>query len=242
MSHNPSSYTKAPRIFVEHVLAESDSFCFEDKVHHYLKNVMRVRDGAPVRLFNGKDGEYLGQIEHAGKKDMCVTVIKKLIPQKARAHKLHLLFSPIKKERMDFLIEKAVELNVTDIHPVLTLHSDIRKLNLDRMRLQIIEAAEQCERLDIPDLHPAEDMFKKLGTWNTSVSMLAALERFDAKPVHEHVSDKECGILIGPSGGFSEDEKQKLAKLDFVTPVSLGENILRAETAAIAALSVIALN
>ncbi len=237
-----SDYTKAPRIFVEHALAESDSFCFEDKVHHYLKNVMRVKDGAPVRLFNGRDGEYLGQIEHAGKKDMCVTVIKRLFPQKAAPRKLHLLFSPIKKERMDFLIEKAVELNVTDIHPVLTLHSDIRKLNSDRMRLQIIEAAEQCERLDIPTLHPAEDMFKKLGAWNASVSMLAALERFDAKPIHECACDTECGILIGPSGGFSEDEKQKLAKLAYVTPVSLGKNILRAETAAIAALSVIALS
>lgn len=200
---------------------------------------MRVRDGAPVRLFNGRDGEYLGNIEHAGNKDMCVTVIKKLRAQKSAPRKTHLLFSPIKKERMDFLIEKAVELNVTDIHPVLTLHSDIRKFNLNRMRAQIIEAAEQCERLDIPELNLAEDMFKKLKGWDVSVPILAAIERVNAKPLRDIKCDSECAILIGPSGGFSEDEKQKLAALPFVTPVSLGENILRAETAAVAALSVI---
>ncbi len=239
MSQNEHGSHKAPRIFVEQALVESDSFCFEDNVHHYLKNVMRIRDGAPIRLFNGRDGEYLGNIEHAGQKDMCVTVVKKLRAQKAAPRKTHLLFSPIKKERMDFLIEKAVELNVTDIHPVLTQHSDIRKWNLDRMRAQIIEAAEQCERLDIPELHLAQPLLKTLGAWNTSVPMLAAIERVDAKNLRDVKCDDECGILIGPSGGFSEEEKQKLSNLPFVTPVSLGDNILRAETAAIAALSII---
>ena len=130
---------------------------------------------------------------------------------------------------------------MTDLHPVLTQNTDVRKINAERIKLQIIEAAEQCERLDIPVLHEIESLFKSFKDWDQSVPLFAALERFDARPLHDFSFAKDSGFLIGPAGGFTEEEKEKLAGMDFVTPVSLGENILRSETAAIAALSLTSL-
>ena len=234
-----TDYTKLPRVYVDTPLIESDTIDIGDGAHHYLKNVMRVQSGEEIRLFNGRDGEYLGRVVVAGKKTLSIQIEKKLKPQKNNGRKIHLLFAPIKKERMDFLIEKAVELGATDIHPVFTQNTDMRKIKEDRLNAQIIEAAEQCERLDIPSLHPAQDLFPALAVWNKSVPFLAALERFDAVPLRQIREDGDCAILIGPSGGFTEEEKQKIAALTFIKPVSLGENILRSETAVVAALAIL---
>jgi len=232
-------FTKSPRVFVAHALSEGLSIDITDDAHHYLKNVMRVMKGDTVRLFNGRDGEFVGRIEDTAKKSLNVTIEKRLRAQKNAVRKIHLLFAPIKKERMDFLIEKAVELGATDLHIVLTQNTDIRKINQDRIATQIIEAAEQCERLDIPALHAPQDLFVKMAGWKKDIPILAAIERSDAKPLSK--TDGDCAVLIGPSGGFDAAEKEKLAALTFINPVSLGENILRSETAAAAALSIIAL-
>lgn len=236
-----ADFTKSPRVYIQDSLSEGISLQFTDGVQHYLKNVLRIMAGDAVRLFNGRDGEFVGRIEDAGKKAISVTVENKLRTQKNPARKVHLLFAPIKKERMDWLVEKAVELGATDLHVVLTQNTDIRKINEERIRTQIIEAAEQCERLDIPTLHAAGDMFKTLALWNKDVPMFAALERFDAAPLRDQANGGECAILIGPSGGFTFDEKEKLASLSFIKPVSLGDNILRSETAVAAALSYLTL-
>ena len=152
---------------------------------------------------------------------------------------MHLLFAPIFNERMDFLIVKAVELGATLIHPVLTQNTDMRKINEDRLHAQIIEAAEQCERLDLPALMPAKDLFAALASWNKNILMLAALERFDAQPLKKRALPGNVAVLIGPSGGFTREEMEKIAALSFIQPVSLGENILRSETAAAAALAIL---
>ncbi len=229
--------TKAPRVYTDLPLSEGLGIFLEDASHHYLKNVMRASVGDVIRLFNGKDGEFSVRLEKMNKKTIEATVEKKLRAQKNPARRVHLFFAPIKKERMDFLIEKAVELGATDLHPVLTQNTDMRKINEDRLNAQIIEAAEQCERMDIPALHAPEDLFKKLHGWE--VPVYAAIERHDAKALRH--DDHDCTILIGPSGGFTQSEKEKLAGMKNITPISLGENILRSETAVVAALSLISL-
>lgn len=233
--------TKSPRLFTQSPLTTGQSLSLEGPAHHYLKNVMRMETGRFIRLFNGRDGEYAAKILSTDKKAMTVSLEHCLRAQKTPDREVHLLFAPLKKERMDFLIEKAVELGATHLHPVYTQNSDVRKLNDERIEAQTIEAAEQCERLDVPVLMPSQDLFASLATWNRSILMLAALERFDARPIRERILPGNVAILIGPSGGFTREEKEKISSLSFIQPVSLGENILRSETAATAALSVLAL-
>lgn len=230
---------KLPRIYVNTPFGTGRSLPLDSSVHHYLKNVMRLEAGAEIRAFNGIDGEYLGRLVTLDKRHAIVLLEKELRTQPAPPRKIHLLFAPIRKERMDWLVEKAVELGATDLHPVLTQNTDMRKINEERMAAQIIEAAEQCERLTVPDLHPVQDLSKILAGW--TVPLLAAIERFDAKPLSSLKTSADVALLIGPSGGFTAEEKEKIAGLPFVTPVSLGENVLRSETAAAAALAVLSL-
>lgn len=135
------------------------------------------------------------------------------------------------------VIEKSVELGVTDFHPVLTHHCDVRKLNTSRIKAQIKEAAEQCERLTLPKLHDVHDIHKAILNWSDNIPLYAALERYDAQPLNKEDVADEAAFLIGPVGGFSEDEKAFLAQRKNITPISLGDNVLRTETAVIACLS-----
>lgn len=231
--------TKSPRLFIDRPLNIGGNATIEGPAHHYLKNVLRIETGAKVRLFNGRDGEFAATVQSADKKAIHVVIDKQLRAQKTPEREIHLLFAPIKKESMDFLIEKAVELGATHIHPVLTQNTDVRKINEDRLHAQMIEAAEQCERLDIPTLMPAKDLFAALATWNKNILILAALERFDAQPLTKRILPGNVAVLIGPSGGFTREEMEKIAALSFIQPVSLGENILRSETAAAAALAIL---
>ena len=141
---------------------------------------------------------------------------------------------------MDFLIEKAVELGVTHLHPVLTEHTEVRKLNEDRIKTQIIEAAEQCERLDIPTIYPLLPLHDVLKTIGTDIKILAGIERQEHAPYIANINiDYPVAALVGPEGGFSPDEISLLKTIDNMTFVSLGQNILRAETASLKFLSCI---
>lgn len=231
-----NDFSKTPRIFADQPLSEGMSIVLPENASHYLKNVMRAGEGDFVRLFNGRDGEFVGKITTATKRAVTITATERLLKQPAPPRRVHLMFTPLKKERLDFLIEKAVELGATDLHPVLTQNTDIRKINEDRIKAQIVEAAEQCERLDIPSLHAPADLFVKLAGWNADTPLYAALERTDA-PLLRPDLQGDCGILIGPPGGFTADERNKITALPYVRPAALGPNILRSETAAIAALS-----
>lgn len=228
---------KLSRVYVDAPLNEGADHIVSESIHHYLKNVMRLEPGAQLRVFNGKDGEFLGVIAEIDKK-RCVLKFQKLLKhQPSAGRKVHLLFAPIKKERMDWLVEKSVELGVTDLHPILTQNTDVRKLNDEKISAQIIEAAEQCERMDIPTLHPVEDIWKTLGGWVCETPILAAIERVEGKTLSTSIPSGDVAFLIGPAGGFTAEEKEKLSKTKGIVPISLGETILRAETAAIAALS-----
>lgn len=205
---------------------------------HYLKTVLRRPDGAKLRVFNGEDGEWQASLHYTGKKGAFLKLQQLLRHAAPAQRRLHLVFAPIRKERMEFMVEKAVELGATDLHPVLTQYTVVRDINEERLRRQIMEAAEQCERLDLPRLHGLTDLKHFLASW-TGKPLLAAIERVEASPVATYASLAECALLIGPEGGFSEEEKENLACQASVHPVSLGNTILRAETAAIFGLSVL---
>lgn len=222
---------KLPRLFTTQRLADQTLIELETGQAHYLHNVMRKKTGGHIRLFNGLDGEWRGSLETLDKRNASVRVTEQLLEQPQNPRALHLLFSPIKKSRQDWLIEKAVELGVTDFHPVLTQNTEVRKINEERVKAQIFEAAEQCERLSIPTLHPLLKLEKAL---EIDVPVLSCLERYDAPPIQTQKTEGNIGFLIGPEGGFTQEEKDKIAKV--TTPVSLGNTILRCETAVIKAL------
>lgn len=239
---NEAYYIKLPRLYVDAELKITGSASLDDKAAHYLGHVLRLKPGAQLRLFDGRNGEWLGEIEDIAKKSAAIKFMKQLRPQPAPGRQIHLLFAPIKKDRLDFLIEKSVELGATDLHPVLTRRTEIRKINEERLRAQIIEAAEQCERFDLPALHKLTELQDKLAHWNPQIPLLTCIERSGAVGIGsaiEGYANCNMAFLIGPEGGFDEREKEGLQKYEFAHNVSLGENILRAETAALKCLSMI---
>jgi 16S rRNA (uracil1498-N3)-methyltransferase len=231
-------YIKCPRLYVDEELIGDAEIIIHDMQAHYLKNVLRKKSGDMVRIFNGRNGEWIAEIADLSKKKILIILREKLKEQSASEYKTHLLFAPIKKNRMDILIEKAVELGATDLHPIITQNTESRKINEDRIRAQIIEAAEQCERLDLPLLHSSLTLDKLLGDWNKPQTLFVALERSDNALRLTKPSD-HAFILIGPEGGFTEKEQEQLMAHDAVSTISLGSRVLRAETAALKALSLL---
>jgi 16S rRNA (uracil1498-N3)-methyltransferase len=234
-----NSITKSPRLYTPLSLKSEQSITLSQEQAHYLKNVLRKNVGDGIRLFNGIDGEWHCRLENVGKKSAEALPESQIRPQAHQTRRIHAFFAPIKKQRMDILIEKAVELGVTDLHPMLTQNTEIRKLNEERIRAQIIEASEQCERLDVPSLYPLEDMIKAISHYKNPI--FAALERGEHPNARDILTEMQnnIAILTGPEGGFTSDEINQLTNTDFIRPVSLGENILRTETAVIKLLALI---
>lgn len=225
--------SKSPRLYVSADLQPGASVVLPDHQAHYLKNVMRAETGSSVRLFNGRDGEWHATIESIDKKKAVLASQSQIRTQPPPRRRVHLLFAPIKKARMEWLIEKAVELGATDIHPVITNHTEVRDINAERTRAQIIEASEQCERLDAPVLHDIMSLKSKLGAWDPNIPIMMGLERANASLLKTSVPENgPLAFLIGPEGGWSQEERELPGNLPFLKPVSLGPDILRAETAA----------
>lgn len=222
---------KFPRLYVPADLGSGSAVALEDAQVHYLKNVLRRENGDQVRLFNGRDGEWLCLLEFAGKRGALAAPERCVKPQPVRKRRVHLLFAPLKKDRLDVLIEKAVELDATDLHPVVTDRTEVREIKEEKMHAHIVEAAEQCERLDVPQLHPVARLDKKIAGW-TNGKIFAGLERSDAKFLSDTlVPEGDCAALVGPVGGWTENERELLNGMQNVQPVSLGANVLRSETA-----------
>lgn len=234
-----NSNTKSPRLYSPVALkANMPVEIASPDQAHYLKNVLRKNAGDVVRVFNGNDGEWLCTIENLNKKAIIIFPLEQIKIQTSLKREIHAYFAPIKKNRMDFMIEKAVELGVTHLHPVLTQNTETRKINEERVKAQIIEAAEQCERLDIPQLLPLTPLDKALA--KRSETIYAAIERGDYPLAHTVLdSQGHIAMLIGPEGGFTQDEIAALLKNPNIKGVSLGENILRAETALLKMLSLV---
>ncbi len=228
---------KYPRLYLNARFKENGEIVLESDHAHYLRAVLRKSVGDYLRVFNGSDGEWVARISELGKKKGAAECVEQVKAQSSVLRRVHLFFSPIKKQRMDFLIEKAVELGVTDLHPVLMNRTESRKINKDRIAAQVIEAAEQCERMDVPVLH---DMVKLPVAVSECVGLdfYAALERDDgAMPLSSFGYAGDCGFIIGPEGGFDEAERAFLLAEPHTKAVSLGEGILRAETAVISCLA-----
>jgi len=229
---------KSPRLYTDQDLNSGLSIELDGGQAHYLKNVLRKNVGGVLRLFNGRDGEWIGTIENLSKRSAFVSLSEQLRLQSVANRRVHIFFPPIKKTRMDFLIEKAVELGATDLHPVLTQNTETRKINEERVQMQIIEAAEQCERLDIPTLYDLCDFKDAIA--QTNIETICAIERCDAVDIKDLKSgDKDIAFLAGPEGGFTKEEHLYLLDQKNCSAVSLGSNILRSETAFLKFLSII---
>lgn len=199
---------------------------------------MRLGIGCDVYLFNGKDGEFRAEVAETGKKS-CTLLIAEKMREFEPCPDIWLIFAPLKKENNDFAIQKAVELGVSKIIPVITEYTSNSNARPERLRLQIIEAAEQCRRVDVPELAEPIKLAGLLKTWNENRKLLFLDETGAGKTAGEILPHcpAPAAILTGPEGGFSEKELENLRNLPYTCGISLGKRILRAETAALSALS-----
>ena len=232
---------RTPRLFVDANLAAGGSIELAAGQAHYLHSVLRLRRDAPVAIFNAADGEWLCRIaENSNNKAVRVTVEHQL-REPGLETDLWLLFAPIKRLRLDWLVEKATELGVSALLPVWTAYTQAERVNLERLRARAIEAAEQSERLSIPELRQPERLEPLLAGWPPERRLIVCDETGGGESLGEAAARLPCGpaaLLIGPEGGFDQRELDAIAKLSFVSRVGLGPRVLRAETAALAALAV----
>ena len=231
---------RAIRLYVDQPLSENATIAPEAGQVHYLRAVMRLGPGDTVNLFNGRDGEWSAQIEHLDRRDGTLRLHER---QQAQAvdPDIRLAFAPLKAAQIGYLTQKATELGATELIPVITERTQVARINTDRLRANAIEAAEQCERLSVPAVRPPVSFDAFCVGWPAGLPLLAAVERTGAPTLAATAAEltPPLGILIGPEGGFSDEERERLSGLPFVTPISLGPRILRADTAAVAALALV---
>jgi 16S rRNA (uracil1498-N3)-methyltransferase len=231
----------AVRLYTESDLATGLTVPLTAGQAHYLGNVMRMKIGDSVVLFNGRDGEWRASIAELRKKGGAASPTEQLRAQE-NGPDLWLLFAPVKRARIDFIAEKATELGVSAIAPVFTDNTAVSRVNEERLRTNAIEAAEQCGRLSVPDIQPAARLVQRLDDWPGDRRIMLCDETGNGAPVYDALAGHANGadpwaILCGPEGGFSPAELDRLAENSIVTRISLGPRILRADTAAIAALA-----
>lgn len=232
---------KSQRIFVEHALEAGLNATLSHQHAHYLLTVLRMESGAHLLAFNGRDGEWRVEIERSSKRAGSLKVISQTREQTPR-NDLMFLFAPIKKDRLDWLVQKAVEMGVGSIAPVITEHTQTSKLREDKLTANVIEAAEQCGVLAVPDLAKVRSLDEVLANWDAARQLIFCDEHSAVRNPLEALlplRGKPLALLIGPEGGFSESERKRLLSLPFVTPIALGPRILRADTAAVAALAAV---
>lgn len=235
------------RLYLRHLLADGARIEADRGKANYLLNVLRLKDGDFVLVFNGSDGEWLAKVQSGGRRDCALQLIERTREQTDRNDLLY-LFAPLKHARLDYMVQKAVEMGAGSLKPVLTQHTQASRVNLERMEANVIEAAEQCGVLSVPDVMAPQPLKDVLAGWpeahpdrkllfcdegegtNNPLLTLAQLKEAGPQPL---------AVLIGPEGGFSEDERTLLRSLEFVTAIPLGPRILRADTAAVAALAVV---
>lgn len=222
-----------PRLFVEAALAEDAVLTLEGGPANYLANVLRLGPGAKVKLFDDISGEWLAEIAEAGKKRVALAVGERLRGREA-VPDLWLLFAPIKRGRINWLVEKATELGVARLVPVLTRRTVVDRLNLERLRAHIVEAAEQCERTALTQLAEPVKLDALLAGWPDGRTLYFADEAGGEKLA---AAPGPAAILIGPEGGFTGEERAAVRALPQARPISLGPRILRADTAALAAVA-----
>jgi 16S rRNA (uracil1498-N3)-methyltransferase len=233
------------RLYVAGALQAGGTVALDRERAHYLGNVLRLKAGAAIALFNGRDGEFAARIAEIGKTKASAAVMQRLRPQPAPpppAADLWLLFAPLKRAPIDYLAQKATELGVTLLWPVVTRHTAVDRVNLHRLRANAVEAAEQCGGLNVPEVREAAPLERVVAGWPKDRLLYVCAEKGRAGPLAaaagRHPRDAPAAILTGPEGGFHDAELDALRLLPFVTPVALGPLVMRADTAALAAVAV----
>ena len=226
-----------PRLFIDTMLEDDGEIVIDAAQANYLVRVLRLKAGAQVKLFDNRTGEWLAELSHIGKRDAIVRVEGHLRPRET-VPDLWLCFAPIKKGRIDWLVEKACELGIARLVPVKTQRTVVDKIKSSRLQSHIIEAAEQCERTSLPELTDLMSLDTLLSDWPAERQLYYAAERGGGSAVSAVSGEAgPAAILIGPEGGFTDEEDEKIRAVTASKPISLGPRILRADTAAITAIS-----
>ncbi|MFT6658218.1 16S rRNA (uracil(1498)-N(3))-methyltransferase [Maritalea sp.] len=244
----PRHHKNLNRLFIEVDLRVGKPFKLDQPQTNYLLNVMRKKQGDQIVLFNGRDGAFLAEIAEAHRKGATVAAIKVLAAQ-TPAPDLWYMFAPLKSARLDYMVQKATEMGVGHLQPVITQHTQlVGALKIDKMRTHAIEAAEQCEVLNVPKVHDQLSLVQLIEQWeqvHQGRKLVFADESAPAEGASQRlldIKDRPIALLIGPEGGFSGAERELLLSQEFCVPISLGPRILRADTAAVAALAIIQSN
>lgn len=233
--------SKLPRLFVKSPLSTDADIVLNRDQAHYLANVLRLKAGAQVLVFNGVDGEWCARVTAIGKRDMSLLVEHQTRLQETGPD-LHYLFAPIKRARVDYMAQKATEMGASVLRPVVTRRTIAERVKVERLEANAIEAAEQCGILRVPEVRTPQNLEDVLASWDEkrllifadeSAAVSSPLEALAPHASHPHA------VLIGPEGGFDPEEREMLLRRDFVLPVSLGPRVMRADTAAVACLALV---
>ena len=230
------------RLYIDAPLAPELAFCCTPTQAHYLLSVLRLGEGALLPVFNGKDGEWLARLRMAGRKKCDLILLEQRREQQA-GPRIHYMFAPLKKARLDYMAQKATELGAETMRPVLTRRTNVARINEGRLRANVIEASEQCGILRVPQILEPCKLDQMLEQWDSDIPIVFCDEAAEVKSPVKALSQLEAnaplGVLIGPEGGFDDHERLQLKALAHVHAISLGPRIMRADTAAVAALALV---
>jgi 16S rRNA (uracil1498-N3)-methyltransferase len=228
------------RLFVDAPLGQGVEVALDRDQANYLLNVLRLNTGAQILAFNGQDGEWLAALRIAGRKSAALAPVRQTRTQTADAGPWY-LFAPLKHARLDYMVQKAVEMGAARLSPTLTQHSQITRINRERMRANAIEATEQCGALALPAIDEPATLAARLAGWDGSRHIVFCDEAADSDALAalRPLAGRPLAVLVGPEGGFSAEERATLLAKPFVTAIGLGPRILRADTAAVAALALV---
>lgn len=233
---------RSQRLFIEAPLHEGAEVACERGQATYLRNVLRLGDGAAILVFNGREGEWQARLAAHGKRD-CSLFIEHQVREQAGGPEVRYLFAPLKRGRLDYMVQKATEMGVQSLEPVITERTVAERVNLERMRANVIEAAEQCGVLRIPRVAEPVRLEACLAAWPAEQVLLFADEASEAaNPIDAFAGIERgapAGVLIGPEGGFSASERARIRAMPATRTVSLGPRIMRADTAAVALLALV---
>jgi 16S rRNA (uracil1498-N3)-methyltransferase len=233
--------SKLQRLFVTATLAPGAEIALTKEQAHYLGNVLRLKQGERILLFNGRDGEWCAELSAIGRKAALVRSEHQTRPQD-QGPDLHYLFAPLKRARLDYMAQKATELGVSALRPVITRHTVAERVKTERLIANAVEAAEQCGILRVPEVREPEKLSKLLSGWEEERVLIFADESAPHLSPIETLKARRPGplaVLIGPEGGFEREERAALLAKPFVLPISLGPRVMRADTAAVAALALV---
>jgi 16S rRNA (uracil1498-N3)-methyltransferase len=229
-----------PRLYVAQRLAERAEHVLAQDQAHYVRDVMRLKPGDPLRLFNREDGEWLAYLGSVTRKAVSVRCEKKLADASPPPD-IDFIFAPLKHARLDYLVQKATELGARRLRPVITARTIVDRVNLDRMRANAIEAAEQCNLVFVPEVSEPEKLDRLLAGWDPDRVLIYCDEVAEGEDTLATLKALKlpAALLVGPEGGFTPEERAGLKRLAFVKAISLGPRIMRADTAGTAALTLI---